>query len=315
MTAFRIAFGSLGRALPQVRSWLCAWLLVTLPAAFLVLPVLRALRATYDHDPAATFELNQHLDLDFVRLHPDLAIAGGGAVLLVLLGWTFLGGGILAAAAASERPRFGEFLASCARLLPRNLRAIFVGLLLALLLGWGVGFLDDWLRNKALADVDPGAMWTPFGLHWRCFTVEFGLVAMHWVYGYLFLLLLFASKIARAHLCEDTTGSAVLAWLRAIGRMLRHPLRAALVVALLTTAYLLLQLVLGAVLAIGSKGADLWWMVPISQVGVVCAQIVLVAFFLAAHDFAGFARLRESPEELAPGPEPAAEFSLDLPHQ
>ncbi|HLQ37579.1 MAG TPA: hypothetical protein VK348_07250 [Planctomycetota bacterium] len=291
MIAIRIAVGSLWSAARQLRTIGLAWLLVTLPALFLVLPVYGELRAVFDHHPGATWALDQYLDPDFARGHPAAVVRGSGALLLVLLGWAFLGGGILVADGTGGRIRTAEFFAACGRHLLANLRALGCGLVVCLLLCWGIGVLDGWLRNEVLADADPGMAWQPFGLQSRWLTVESGLVALRWGYGFLFLLLLFASKLARVYLCVGGRHSAVLAWLRALLRLLRHPLRAMLVVAVLSAVPLLLQFAVAELLAMAPVGDDLWWLLLGSQLHVVVLQIVLIANFHAARRCAGTAAL------------------------
>lgn len=292
MTAFRQIGAALATATLQVRTWLLGWLLVTLPAVFLVWPLLRTLQQDFDHHPGATPTLGESLDLDFARQHPELALQGGGAVLLVLLGWTFLGGGILAT--VGRRPGVGlsEFLAAGGRALWPGLRVLGIGLLLAVLLSWGIAGVEHWLQ-VSLADVDPGAALTSS----RFTTVAFGLELLHWLYGLGFLLLLFAAKVARAHLGVAGRSSALRAWLRAAASMLRHPLRALLMVLSLAALWLLSGWLFGILVAYGEASGRLWLMLLAAQLHVVVLQILLVANFLAARSLAGIEAAAEVPIE------------------
>jgi hypothetical protein len=285
MGSIRLALGSLLTALRQVRVWLPAWLLVTLVACLLVRPVWIELVAAYDHQPAATVAMNQHLDADFARERPALAVRSAGAVLFMLVLWTFLGGGILCRVGTGRRWATADFLADCARTLPRNLRALGIGLVLALLLGWGVDSLDGWLRRERLADSDPGAFL--MGLRFRLLTLEAGLEMLRWVWGFLFLLLLFASKVARSHLCVSGRRSAALAWLSALASMARHPLRSILVVGALTLVWSGAAFAIGPLLAWADGSGHTLLLLAIGQLLVVLLQVELIAAFLAARAFAG----------------------------
>jgi hypothetical protein len=282
MHSFLATLGAIVRAAVQVRVWLLGWLVVTVPAVLLTWPLLEGLHQALDHQPAATFGLGQSLDADLARLHPDLVIRSIGAPLLALLGWTFLGGGVLTMLGGPGRVTLAGFLAACGRTLPRNLRALAIGLLLALLLDWGVGVFDTWLRREALRDINPAAPLVFFLPSWPLLSVGAGLEALRWLYGFLFLLLLYASKVARAHLCCRDRTSAVLAWCAAAGTLLRRPLHTLTVIAVLTAAWALPQFAVGELLALGDDEADLPWMTLIGQALVAWLQILLVAAFFVA---------------------------------
>lgn len=295
MTAFRMFGSSFLAAGREWRVWLLGYLLVTLTALFLVLPLLQALQAALDHHPGASLSLGESLDLDFARRRPDLALQGGGALLLVLLGWTCLGGGLLATAAERPRPSFVEFLAACGRTFWPSLRVLAVGLLLALLLAFGVASLDAWLRLDVLADADPGAGIAPFGLQWRIFTLAFGLELLRWCYGLCFLLLLFAAKVARAHLAAGRRRSAWLAFVAAAGNLLRHPLRSLLLLLQLLAAWIAAGWLLGMAVDQAEAGGRLWWMLAASQLHVILLQILLATAFLMARAGAGLDAVETAP--------------------
>lgn len=306
MRSVQDALGSLLFALRQVRLWLPAWFLVTVVAFLLVRPLWLGLVAAYDHHPAATVALNQHLDADLARRQPELAVRSAGAVLFVLLLWTFLGGGILCRSGTGRPHATADFLADCARTLPRNLRAVGVGLVLALLMGWAVDALDGWLREDLLADVDPGAAMV--GVRLRPLTVEAGLEALRWVWGFLFLLLVFASKVARAHLCVSGRRSAALAWATALSSMARHPLRSVLVVGTLSAVWAGVAFLLGPLLAWADDAGHTVLFFGLGQVLVVLLQVELIAAFVAARAFAG---LDPGRFLVATGP-PKGVFDLEL---
>ncbi len=305
MQGIRIAFASLLAAASAVRLWLLGWLLVTVPAFLLAWPLWVAWKGAYDHHPGATLGLNQHLDADFARQHPELTLASAGAALFVLLGWTWLGGGILALAGSGRPWRLAEVLAEGGRLLPRHLRALGLGLVLALGLAYGVAFLDTWLRTDALADTDPGATLGLLGLRFRLFSLEAGLEGLRWLYGLLFLGLLFASKLARAFLIAPEQRSATAAWGRAALRMLRHPIRTAQIVLLLTAAWLGAGFALAPLLAWADQKGHTWALLGLAQLLVVLLQILLVAGFLAARALASAPPRAAAAPTPAPAPRPA----------
>jgi hypothetical protein len=286
MSGIRLALRSLGTALASVRLWLLAWLLVSVPALLQVWPLWAELKQAFDHypnpHPGITLTLNEHLDPDFARQHPGLRMEFTGASLVVMLVWTFLAGGILCRVGLG-RFTASQFLADCGRCLPRNLRAMFVGLVLLLLLCWGVDYFDAWLKGDVLADTDPGTS-AAVGVESRFLTLESGLAALQWVYGALFLLVLFAGKMARASLCLQNRHSALLAWLRAFLRMLRHPFRT--VTALLTIG--LVWIGTGFLLRIAMDYVDAnghsWQLLVLSQAFAVMLQLITIATLLVARD-------------------------------
>lgn len=295
MDSLRIVLSCLATAARHPRVWLTAWLVVTLPALLLVFPVFMELRDNLDQHPGATFALNQHLDLDFARAHPEATVRAGGAVLFMILAWTFLGGGILATVGVGRRFRFSEMLAEGGRLFARNLRAVIGLLVLALLLFWGVDAFDGWLRTGLLRDSSNEPL-SILGWSSPVLTPRMGLEVLQWGYGLLFLILLFASKLARARLCLYDRRSAILAWSRAVGTMVRRPVRTFMVVALLALVLWAVPAAIG--LAMGWFGEDLLPMLVLGQAGVVWYQIVLIAFFLSARRMVADADARpEMPAE------------------
>jgi hypothetical protein len=308
MNGFALAFRSLVSAAVSVRVWALCWVLVTVPALLQVWPLWGELKNALDHQPAATLTLNEHLDLDFARQHPELRMDLTGAGLMVMLVWTFLAGGILCRVGAGRFPAAG-FFSDCGRCLPRNLRATFVGLLLLLLLNWGVDSLDAWLKGDVLADTDPGSFSSVAQA--RILTLESGLAALRWAYGVLFVVVVFAGKMARANLCVQGRRSALLAWLRAFLRMLRHPLRTLSVMLVLGAVWVGAGLVLGFAIDRADVNGHSWLLLVLSQVLAVVLQIVLIASLLAARDLMGALPVVAVTEadtaevlQLAPVPEP-----------
>lgn len=284
MSGLRIAFRSFGHALGSVRVWSLCWLLVTVPAVVLLWPTWVALKKAYDHQPGATVALNQHLDADFARVHADLQIHSAGAGLFMLLAWAFLSGGILCRVGGG-RMQASAFFADCGHHLLRNVRALVVGLVLLLLLNWGVDSLDSWLKGEVLADADPGAF-APLG-SLRILTLESGLGALDWLYGFLFLALLFAGKLARASLCLQGRRSALLAWLRALLRMLLHPFRTLMVMLGIGAVWLGAAFLLGVAMRWADAEGQTWVLLVLAQVLVVILQLVSIASLLAARELMG----------------------------
>ncbi|GAB4139481.1 MAG: hypothetical protein Fur0037_05780 [Planctomycetota bacterium] len=291
MKTLRMVGSSLRLAALQVRAWFLGYLLVTLTAAFLVWPALSAMHAAFDHAPSATLTLGESLDADFARTHPWLAVQGGGAVLLVLLGWTFLGGGVLAT--AGRRVSMSAFLGECGKAFWPGVKVLAAGLVPALLLAFGVGRFDAWLR-AALAGSDPGSMVRPLGLQSRWFTLATALEILRWCYGYLFLCLLLTAKVARAHLLRPGSRSAVVAWLRAVWTVLRHPWRADLSVFSVLFLWIGSGFVFGWILEMAEGKGWLWMSISASQIHVAGLQILLIAHLLIAKRLAGIEPVRES---------------------
>jgi hypothetical protein len=309
-TALGALISATGRALTSPRVLALFWLAIAIPAAFLVFPMLRVWDAELgDHPGASPRRIDQALDVDLMRLHGDVFDPGlGAAALFVFLAAAVLGGGLLAATARAEPFRTGHLLVAGVRHLPRNLRTLGLGLIAALLLGYGWSALDAWLLRGPLADVDPGSVLVAFGpivVRWQRVLEALDLVA-----AASFLLVLFTAKVAMARLAIRDRRSAVGAWLRGSLGLVRHPLTAAVFVvgpvgigfvgaSLLGELQVRLleagdgidpfaSLVLGAVVG---QLAVLWWIAT-----------VIVGGFLLAYRFAQIDGAAEAPRTvLDPG--------------
>ncbi len=284
--AFRISLMALLTALRYPRVWLALWVWVTAAALVLVVPIYGAVDAALAHHPGASRLVDQALDDDLWRQNPALTPHLTGAAVFVLLGMVFFAGGILSCMGVGRRFRFTGFLSECARLFPRNLRVLLIGLVPATLLFWGVGFADTWLREDLLRNWDPGGPDVDSPLS-RYVSLEFGLELLNWFWGLLFLLLVLASKVAMAHLVVENRSLAVWAWGKAAMRVLTSPFMASFIIVLLILAYLPLYFLGGVITSFLEAGPEtnLWAGLACGQGGIMWLQVVTVAFFLAARKF------------------------------
>lgn len=278
---------SLWTAVRAVRVWLLAWLAVTVAAAVVVWPAWRALDEELSRHPGAGFHLDQALDVDLWRTRPELTLSLGGALLFALVAGAFLSGGVLATLGRPERRfRFAQMLGEGGFLFWRNVRVLAIGLVLALAVGWGFGRLDAWLLEDALYDVEPGAIAVRLWIaDVRWIHVLEGLA---WFRGFVVLGLVFTSKVAMARLVEGPRRSAFLAWGSALGRVFRHPLRAALIVGLWTVIWFVALQIVGEVTVwLLEVRQDLWLGALVGQAGIVVGQWVLIGHLLSARRFLG----------------------------
>ncbi len=284
MHSLAIVLSSLGRALRYPRVWLFAWLLVTIPALITVYSIYLALDAEMAQSPGASFLLDQSLDEDFFRQNPGLGSTLLGGSLFMIIAWAFLSGAVLKTMRRDLIFSFTAFLAAGGKLFFRNLRVLIIGLLPAALIFWGTDAFRSWLVEGPLRDADPGATALPlwlFDIRWAHV-----LEGILYVEGLLFILLLFMSKVAMAQLATADKRSALLAWGLALGKTLRHPLRAGLMVLALSFAFLALPSLLGE----GTAWAlEVQQNLPLGllfgQLAVITAQIVLLASLLSARQF------------------------------
>ncbi len=282
MAAIRDVFSAITTALLSPRVVLFVWLLILVPALVVVLPRFEEYDAALSQHPGAGFLLDQALDADFARQHGTLPLLG--ATLFVLLASVFLAGGVLSIVGVrSTRGTLSEFLGESGRLFLRNLRVLGVGIMAALLLGWGIDAARYWLGELAYG-VDPGS---PFVFDWL--PVRWAHLA--WVgslaAGFAFLCLVFASKVAMARLALHNRRSAILAWGIAIGKSVRQPLRVALTVGLLTAAWTAGAHLLGGLTArFLEVEQNLWLGLLFGQLSMLWGAVILVATLLAARQFA-----------------------------
>lgn len=290
---FRILLGAFAGALKHPLLLLLGWLIVTVPAALAVLPAYAATDAALSSHAGASYLADDYLDADLARLTPAITLRLTGGLAFVLLAWTFLAGGVIATAATGLRVSWRQFLITCSVNLLRNLRVILLGLLLALLLGWGADATASLLRER-WADADPGPFLSIPGLAWfgRPFVAE----AVAWGFGFLFLLLLFLAKVALARLVLHDRSCALLAWLRSFGTLLRRPLRMPLTVAGFAFVWLLGSHLIGMGTAyLLEVRQQIWLGLACGQLGVLWSQVALVAFLLAAREFVPALALRVEP--------------------
>jgi hypothetical protein len=308
MTGIRVALWALATAFAHPRVLLAAYVVVTAAAAWLVWPVWAVLDAELAAQPGSGFLLDGVLDADFARRHPDTVLRLGGASAVVLASWALLGGGVLATVGLGRKLRFSELLSEGGAFLLRSLRVLGIGLVLAVLLAWGLGAVDRLLAERAWRDADPGVVtvfgWVP--AHW-C-TRALALEALRWLWGLAFLVLLFTSKVALARLVVDGRRSAFLAWAHALGMVARRPWRPVLITGVLVAAWMLGSFVLGfATARLLERDRNLVAGLVLTQVQVLFAQGILIAFLLAARRFLVLGRgtVRESREPVVVIPQRA----------
>jgi hypothetical protein len=284
MTSLRIGLVALFTALRYPGVWLALWAWVTAAALVVVLPVYRAMDAALAHHPGAASRIDQALDTDLWRETPDLTPHLTGVCVFVLLGMVFFAGGILSCLGVGKRFKFTAFVGECARLFPRNLRVLLIGFVPAVLLFWVVGFADTWLRESLLRNVNPGGpdYTSPVG---RVLSLEVALDLLNWFWGLAFLLLVFISKVAMAHLAVANRSSALWAWARALRRVLSHPVLASLVIFVVGLAYVPLFFLGHVVTHFLEIQPNLWAGLACGQGAVMWLQVVTVAFFVAARRF------------------------------
>jgi hypothetical protein len=285
MTSLRTLLFALGTALNYPRVLLTMWVIVTLPALLAVFSAAQAIDRALAHHPGARLTLDQSLDSDFARLHPEAAIDLGGGVVFVLLASAFLAGGILSLVGTGRRFTYGRFLAESGRLFLRNLRVLAIAVIVSAALFWGIGVLDHYVREVWLYEADAGA--TLGDLHSPWASLQLGLEAMRWIYGFVFVLLLLLTKMAMARLAVLDRRSALLAWLAAAGTMLRHPLRALALPILWLAVWMGVAYLIGEVTVYALEVRHEPWLALLSgQAGILWTQLALIALLLAARTFA-----------------------------
>lgn len=284
MTSLRIGVMALLTALRYPRVWLTLWAWVAAAALVVVVPVYRASESALAHHPGASARIDQALDVDLWRNNPDLVPHVTGAAVFVLLGMVFFAGGILSCLGVGQRFRFTGFLSECARLFPRNLRVLLIGFVPAVLLFWGVGFADTWLREDLLRNWNPGGPNYDSPLA-RYLSLEVALDLLNWFWGLLFLLVVFASKVAMAHLAVENRSCALWAWVTAAKRVGTNPVLASLVILVVGLAYAPLFFLGHVITRFLETEPNLWAGLGCGQGAIMWLQVVTVAFFLAARRF------------------------------
>lgn len=285
MFTITTVLGSLLSALRHVRVWLLVWGVVTIVAAFAVWPLVDATASTVARHPGASRLVDQALDADLARAYPHVAIDLLPGVVLMLLFGAFVSGGVLSRVAIAARPfEFTSFCTEGVRLLPRNLRVLALGVLVAALVAWGRDACDDWLRRGVLYDTEPGAVVIPLWLvdvRWAHL-----LELLDYAWGFLFLAVVFTSKVAMAHLASADRRSAFVAWGVAIGKVLRRPFRACGCLLLLVVLWLGLSTLAGRVVSelLEVRGLVVAGAIA-SQATVAFWAIVFVAHVLIARRF------------------------------
>ncbi|MGE0144527.1 MAG: hypothetical protein AB7I19_13790 [Planctomycetota bacterium] len=278
MTPFRDVFGSFLRAALSLRTWPLVWLVLTL----LALPAALAAGDVVGHDGARWPSLTRMPpDGDvFAALRLDLVLP---LILALLFGVLVAGGVSGAVALPGTATRVREILATGARAFFANLRVMLVFVVLALLLGWGLDQVDHWLiedriGDRAVSD-DAFSLWR---LH-----VSFVQVLWLWdiLRGFLFLLLVFASKVAIARISRGASRSAFAAAMHGLFCVVRHPWRVPVAVLLWTVVWL------GGAFAFGELTVrvlevhgNLLLGLALSQLGIAFAVIGWIGFVLSARE-------------------------------
>lgn len=282
----RMLGAALGTAATQPKTWLSAYLLVTVPAVCLVLPNAQASVDLLAHHPGATERLDGALHADLDRaLDLDHAVGGGAAALFVAVAFAWLAGGILACVGRQHGYRWADLFAEGGRHLPRNLRALLVGGLAALLVFWGFDVFDGALRGNWLYGADPSAAL----LDGRWLSLDMALEALDYLAGVLFLAIAYVTKLAMARLVLLERRGALGAWLRAALHALRHPLRTALVVIGLGALWLGASAAFGSLTAmaledrsVAGEPMALGIGLLSGQLGILVTQVLVVATLLMA---------------------------------
>lgn len=300
MKALRILLSSVRTALNYPRVFLTAWAVVTVVAAWLVYAVLFELDEALGSHPGASYHLDQALDADLARLAGATEVPLAGGAVLVMLFFAFLAGGILTGVGTGRRFTYTGFLADCARLFLRNLRVLVLGVAVSALLFWGVGHLDRLIRADWVYDWDTGPI-SLFGWKTRWLSLEMGLEALSWLWGLLFLGVVFVSKMAMARLAAHDRRSALMAWLRSAGTVLRHPLRFTCVIALWALLWVTVLYGVGWLTRFFlEEQRDLASGLLFGELGVLWTQVLLVAAFVAARQLAVPAAATTDPKESDP---------------
>lgn len=301
MNSIRLAVSCVVTALSYPRVWLTALAVVFIAGLLHVFPVFSEIDRALAHYPGAGLSLQPGVDDDLAREVPLRISMIPGGIFMILV-WTFLAGGILATVGTREKFRFTDFLSEGGRLFMRNLRVVVIGLPVALLLFWGVGVLDSWIREDLLYDSDPGSM-SLFGWQPRIASWEFLLEVLNNVWAVLFMLLVLTSHVAMARLAVDNRRSALAAWGMAGFLTLRHPIRSLVVVLTICAIFI------GGVFGIGEltvlflearpEAENLWLALLTGQAGIAYTQVILVAFLLAGRKLLA---IRQDPSEQAAEP-------------
>ncbi|MCC6672555.1 MAG: hypothetical protein IT458_15935 [Planctomycetes bacterium] len=271
MQALRILGASLASAMAHPRVLLTGYAVVTLPALAVVAPAYHAWRERLDHHPAAGLHVDQLLDTDLLRHEPATVLRLAPALIVVLVLGAYLSGGAVRTVATGAPFRYESFLVEGARMFLRSLRLLAVGLVAALLLGWGMRALDAWLVGGWLHAREPGT--------WLALVPE----ALGLLHAVLFLTLVFTAKGALAHLAATERRSALAAFAVASGRLLRHPLQAGTLILGLALLWLLGSHGFGAatVYLLDVRGQVLPAFAT-GQLGILWTQVVILASLLAA---------------------------------
>lgn len=285
LRSLRTLLFSLGVAVGLPRILLTAWVLVTVPALVAVYPVYLEMDEALSPHPAAGLTLDLALDADFGRLHGPAVPLTGGSV-FVLLSFVFLAGGVLVAAGSGRKLRYSEFLAESARLFMRNLRVVLVGVLICMVLFWAVGWLDRLIRDEWVYGWDPGAV-SLFGWRTRFLSLEFALEALSWFWGFLFLCVVFVSKMAMARLAALDRRCATRAWFDALRTAIRSPIRTGVFVALWALVWMGVTYLFGEVTVyLLEVRGHLGWGLLAGQVCILWTLVVVLAAFVAAQRLA-----------------------------
>lgn len=190
-----------------------AFLLLELSVA---LPAWSAAARVLDHNPLARGADLAFVIDDLVRLHPEVGLRLGGALLAaLLLGAFFQGGAVATLGLADVRGLLaGRFLAASGRWFFASLRCFAVFAVGLVLLSWGVEAAWSLVPEAARAGGNEGATVT-----WRL------VLAAVWMLGFALLLVL--QRLAFARLLLEGRRSALAAHVAAAWLVLRRPLAVA----------------------------------------------------------------------------------------
>ena len=292
MNAVRSVFAAYLAGVTAPRVTAAVWLLFTLPALFVVLPVWLETDAVLRHhaDAAGAGPLPPALDADLGRIAPVRLV---GAIAFAALAGAFLAGGILGAFPSGEplvsgdrRSRsfhFGQFVGECGYRTFVNVRVVLIGAGLALVLGFGVDVFERRVLDAGLGALDPSTVLLELGFG----RIRPPHVVSAWqvATGLAFLALVGLAKLAMARLAVTGGHGAIGAWWSALVTALCRPLASVVSAALLALVW-----VAGG----ASFGAVSDWLVTrhglvgvafaVDQLGVLVGVWTFVAALLVARD-------------------------------
>ncbi len=305
--SIRMVWTSYGMVLRHGRAWLTFWFVLSLVALLVLLTSNSAADAHLSHHPGQTFLLNQSLDTDLARLHPESIPQLGGAMLFSLLVGLFLAGGVMTCVGTGRRLGYSGFLAESARFFVRNLRILFFGLLAIALAFSPLLLLQHWLETEYWRNSD--VVLSPSFLPWL-FNLRVLVEVLGALQAFLFLIMLFLTKVAMASLNLRQGKSALLACSVALFKMLRYPMQICLLVLLWTFLHLGVSAAIGeALVRVLEVNQNTSGGLLLSQLAYMWTAISVLALFVVARQFV--TATTKVKAELQPVAEAPAEASAD----